>query len=112
MHDVVVTDNKCAPVSFVSGDTNGNNLLDPSETWAYVCQTNIPVSTWNVATAKGSANGFTALGYAFATVLVATPGLPNTGFPNGTSWDVIILVTSVLMLVLISFVSIAEKSKA
>jgi len=83
LHNVIITDNKCAPVSYVSGDTNGNNLLDPSETWIYTCSTNVPVSTMDMATAQGSANGFTALGYAFATVLVADPGFPNTGFPPG-----------------------------
>ena len=88
MNNVVVTDNKCAPVMFVSGDANHNALLDPGETWTYTCETNVPVSTMNTATAEGSANGFTATGYAFATVLVAVPGLPNTGLPPQASlWD-------------------------
>ena len=82
MHSVVVTDDKCAPVSFVSGDTNSDNLLDPSESWIYTCKTNIKVSTRNTATAKGEANGLIALDYAFANVLVSAPGLPNTGFPS------------------------------
>jgi uncharacterized repeat protein (TIGR01451 family) len=95
LHNVVVTDNKCGPVTYVSGDVNNNNLLDPGETWTYTCETNIPVTTMDTAMAAGSANGFTATGYAFATVLVATPGLPNTGFPprgNGTPWGIITLV--------------------
>lgn len=82
MHDVTVVDDKCGPLSGPYGDANGNNLLDPGETWAYACQSNIQVSTRNVATASGKANGFTALGYAFATVLVAVPGLPNTGIDS------------------------------
>lgn len=81
MHDVAVTDDKCAPVSFVSGDVNANNLLEPGESWIYNCSTNISQSTMNTATAKGTANGIIALDYAFATVLVGIPGLPNTGFP-------------------------------
>jgi hypothetical protein len=81
MHDVVVTDDKCVPVSGYSGDANNNKLLDPGESWVYTCRTNVSVSTRNTATAIGKANGFTALGYAFATVLVSVPGLPNTGFP-------------------------------
>ena len=81
LHDVAVTDDKCAPVSFVSGDTNGNNLLEPGESWTYTCQTHISASTRNTATAKGTGNGLTAIDYAFATVLVAAPGLPNTGLP-------------------------------
>lgn len=34
---VVVTDDKCAPVTFVSGDTDGDSALDPGETWRYTC---------------------------------------------------------------------------
>jgi hypothetical protein len=78
---VTVTDNKCAPVSGPTGDTNGNGLLDSGETWTYTCETNVRVSTRNIATARGSADGFDAVGYAFATVLVSAPSLPNTGFP-------------------------------
>ncbi len=81
MRDVLVTDDKCAPVAGPFGDANNNKLLDPGEIWSYACTTNVPVSPRNVATALGKANGFTALGYAFATVLVSTPALPNTGLP-------------------------------
>lgn len=81
MHDVTVTDDKCAPVSRVSGDANADNLLAPSETWTYTCGMNVTASLRNVATAKGMANGFTAIGYAFATVVVDAPKLPNAGFP-------------------------------
>jgi peptidoglycan hydrolase-like protein with peptidoglycan-binding domain len=49
----------------------------------YTCTTAVSASTMNIATADGRANGLTALGYAFATVLVSAPGLPNTGFPPG-----------------------------
>ena len=92
MSGIVVVDNKCAPVSYVSGDANGNGVLDPGETWMYNCGSNVPVSTTNIATAKGSANGMTAISYAFSTVLVAAPGLPNTGFPpreGGIPWGVV-----------------------
>jgi uncharacterized repeat protein (TIGR01451 family) len=94
MNNVSVTDNKCAPVTYVSGDANHNSLLDPGEAWVYTCQTNIAASTMNTATAEGSANGITAIGYAFATVLVAAPGLPNTGFPpegNVVPWIALIV---------------------
>jgi uncharacterized repeat protein (TIGR01451 family) len=113
MHDVVVTDNKCASVSYVSGDVNGNNLLDPGETWMYTCGTKVSVSTMDTATAIGSANGFAATGYAFATVLVAAPGLPNTGFPPGENsipWHIAI-TAAVLILVLISSVVALKKRK-
>jgi len=88
LHNVTVSDNKCGPVTYVSGDANNNSLLEPGESWTYTCSATITASTMNTATAEGTANGFTAIGYAFATVLVATPGLPNTGFPPQTSpWD-------------------------
>ena len=32
-------DDKCAPVTFVSGDTNGDSRLDPTEVWVYSCST-------------------------------------------------------------------------
>lgn len=107
MHDIVVTDDKCTPVAGPVGDTNNNNLLDTTETWTYTCRTNISVSTMNTATAKGQANGFTAVGHAFATVLVSpaviaktTPRLPNTGLPQKETsipWNMVALA-SILML--------------
>jgi hypothetical protein len=103
MHNVSVTDDKCLAISVHSGDTNGNGLLDPGESWAYTCRMLVTVSTRNVATAKGQANGFTAIGYAFANVLVVVPGLPNTGFPPEEKstpwapWDTIMLVGALVM---------------
>ena len=113
MHNVVVTDDKCGPVSGSAGDTNNNGLLDPGETWTYTCRMNVPVSTSNVATAKGEANGFTALGYAFATVLVAAPGLPDTGLPpEGANfqWDIAI-IAAILSLVFVSLILTVRKRK-
>jgi uncharacterized repeat protein (TIGR01451 family) len=94
LNNVSVADNKCAPVSYVKGDVNNDHLLNPSETWTYTCSTNITASTMNTATAEGSANGLTAVSYAFATVLVTTPGLPNTGFSpanNTLLWSIVAL---------------------
>lgn len=79
LHDVVVTDDACAPVSVPTGDTNADNLLDPGETWTYSCRANVPVSVRNIATAEARANGFIVLGYSFTTVQVFVPALPNTG---------------------------------
>jgi hypothetical protein len=113
MHDVVVTDNKCSPVAGPSGDTNNNDLLDLGEAWVYTCRTNVPVSTSNVATAKGEANGFTATDYAFASVLVGVPGLPNTGFPSegrNLIWYVAVLA-GILMLAVTSIIVALRKRK-
>jgi hypothetical protein len=37
LHSVSVSDDKCSSPSFSSGDTNGNALLDPGETWVFTC---------------------------------------------------------------------------
>jgi hypothetical protein len=37
-----VTDGGCAPVTYVSGDTNGNHILDPGEAWVYQCTRTLP----------------------------------------------------------------------
>ncbi len=74
MSNVTVTDNRCSGVTRVSGDVNGDSLLQVSETWRYTCTTNIPFTTVNTAIATGQANGLTAVDTALATVVVA--GLP------------------------------------
>ncbi|MFA5946600.1 MAG: ice-binding family protein [Patescibacteria group bacterium] len=82
LSNVYLTDDKCSPVVFVSGDTNSDNLLDPSETWTYTCRTNLTATTTNTVTATGSGNGYTVRDVAVATVVVASavPTFPNTGF--------------------------------
>lgn len=93
--NVVVSDDKCSPLSLAKGDNNNNRLLDTDEVWSYLCKTNISVSTMNIATAEGVANGFIAIDYAFATVLVSSPGFPNSGF--GMKWDTIIMLVLILL---------------
>jgi uncharacterized repeat protein (TIGR01451 family) len=113
LHNVALTDNKCSPVNFIAGDANNNNLLDSGETWTYTCTTNVPITTMNTAMAVGSANGLTAVAYAFATVLVATPGLPNTGYPpqeNSVPWGFVALV-GILSLTSVSLVVALKKRK-
>ncbi|OGI22163.1 MAG: hypothetical protein A2808_04030 [Candidatus Moranbacteria bacterium RIFCSPHIGHO2_01_FULL_55_24] len=58
LSDVSVSDDKCSPVNYVSGDANSNSLLDLTETWSYTCST---TPTWahntkltNTATATGT----------------------------------------------------------
>jgi uncharacterized protein affecting Mg2+/Co2+ transport len=117
LHNITLTDNKCGPVKYVSGDANGNNLLEPGETWAYTCTANVPATTMNIATAEGSANDITAIGYAFATVLVATPGLPNTGFPPKSTpnpgivpWAIAALV-GICALASVSLIAVLRKRR-
>lgn len=76
LSDVSVTDDKCAPLSSPSGDSNTNNLLDVSETWVYTCQMTLTATTTNIATAVGSANSLTATDTSTATVVVTPPVIP------------------------------------
>lgn len=98
LSDVSITDNKCTglPGRVIGhpGDLNKNDLLDPGETFHFTCQSTIRQTTVNTATAKGSANGLTAFDFAYATVVVAAPALPNTGLPPGganTPWGIVAL---------------------
>lgn len=45
-----VTDNRCAPVEYQSGDTNGDGLVDLTETWVYTCRSTFT----GVATVKNT----------------------------------------------------------
>lgn len=82
--NVTVVDNRCSPVTFVSGDTNGNNILDVSETWTYTCTTNVAQTTTNtaVAGAIGVGTNQTTTSSAQATVQVAERCPPNSTDPN------------------------------
>ncbi|HBK34670.1 TPA: hypothetical protein DDZ01_01590 [Candidatus Uhrbacteria bacterium] len=88
LSNVQLTDNKCGPVNYISGDANNDSKLDPAETWTYTCQTNLTETTVNTITASGEANGLIARDNAIATVIVSpvvptpdtvVPKLPNTG---------------------------------
>ena len=80
LSNINLSDDKCSPLNYVSGDTNGDSKLDPAETWVYTCRTNLSETTTNTAQVSGQANGLTARDFAFATVVVATvPKLPNAG---------------------------------
>ena len=81
LSNVQLVDDKCGPVKYISGDTNGDSKLDPSETWTYTCSAKLTKTTTNTVVATGQANGLTARDFAIATVVVASPKLPNTGFP-------------------------------
>jgi uncharacterized repeat protein (TIGR01451 family) len=103
LSSVSVTDDKCSPLTYISGDANSDSKLDPSETWTYTCRQNLTVTTTNTAVATGVANGMTARDFAIATVVVATaaPALPKTGFAPGTGnlvWPVLGLGLAALSL--------------
>ena len=48
-----VVDDTCAPVTYVSGDTNTNGILNVGETWTYTCSMIINADTTNTATGRG-----------------------------------------------------------
>lgn len=53
LSDVTVEDDTCAPVGYVSGDDNDNDLLDLDEAWLFSCTMFIDAETVNVAVAHG-----------------------------------------------------------
>jgi len=67
---VSVTDNKVNTVNYISGDTNLDLILQPSETWVFRGSTTLYTTTTNRATATGSGNGLLATDIAYATVVV------------------------------------------
>lgn len=100
LNTVWVKDDKCSPTQYVSGDKNGNKLLDLTETWTYDCFKTLSQTETNIATAHGWGVGLSMDVYATATSTVVvsakavspvvtpllvepvlvTPGFPDTGF--------------------------------
>ncbi len=76
MHGVWVKDNMCSPVTYVSGDTNHDSMLDVTETWIYNCTKTVSQTQTNTATAHGQANGWDTYDTANATVVVGLPLTP------------------------------------
>jgi len=81
-----VVDDGCSPVVYQSGDSNSNNILDPSETWVFTCDKTYTAPGTYTNTAI--AHGFTPQGKditypeypterASATVIIITEGKPG-----------------------------------
>jgi type VI secretion system secreted protein VgrG len=94
--NVTVTDNMVSPVTYVSGDTNGDEILQPGETWIYTATVNLTATTTNVATVTGTGAGIVTTDTAPPTVQVVVEGglLPDTATP----WYSLLLAGAVLML--------------
>ncbi|MDO8505916.1 MAG: ice-binding family protein [bacterium] len=88
LSNVRLTDDKCGPVNYISGDTNRDSMLGTTETWVYTCKTKLTATTTNTVTASGDANGLTARDFAIATVVVAAvvPKFPSAGVYNTDSF--------------------------
>jgi uncharacterized repeat protein (TIGR01451 family) len=80
LSDVVLTDDKCSPVSFVSGDTDGDSKLDTGETWRYTC----------VITAGAGAGALT-------NVATVTAKDPTGGSVSATDTETITVVEAVFL---------------
>jgi LPXTG-motif cell wall-anchored protein/uncharacterized repeat protein (TIGR01451 family) len=84
LSNVSVSDDKLSPVSFVSGDLNGDGLLQPYEVWVYTGRATLKSTTTNTATASGTASGTVVTDTGTARVAVSTVSggeLPDTGTP-------------------------------
>lgn len=106
---ISIMDDKCAglPGRVLSnpGDTNGDDILEHNEAWSFSCTSNLFSTTTNTVTVVGyDPSGMEAKDFAVATVVVATPSLPKTGFPPKTENNNfnLILISGVLLLILTS----------
>ena len=72
--NVIVNDNFCSNVSYVSGDSNSNSNLETSETWTYQCTINLIATTTNTGTATGK----------FGTITVADTDQKTVTIANAT----------------------------
>jgi hypothetical protein len=84
---VSVSDDKCSPVTYSSGDGDHDNKLDLTETWTFTCSADLTETTTNVATATGWHGNTKVEDDDKATVTVAdptpTPSNPPTEPPCG-----------------------------
>ncbi|HBA36296.1 TPA: hypothetical protein DCZ15_00270 [Candidatus Falkowbacteria bacterium] len=114
LSNVRLTDDKCSPMKYISGDTNNDAKLDTTETWTYTCSTKLVKTTTNTAVAVGEANGLTVRDFALATVVVASvvPSLPNTGTSAGGTllWSIII-ATGFLVLSSVALTAVLRKNQ-
>jgi uncharacterized repeat protein (TIGR01451 family) len=97
LSDVVVTDDKLSPVTYVSGDANDDDLLQSDETWIYTGTMRLTATTTNTATVTANAGDTTVSDTASVQVAVSTVTggeLPKTATP----WYNILLAGAVLML--------------
>jgi uncharacterized repeat protein (TIGR01451 family) len=79
LRDISVVDDKCSPVTLISGDTDNNGKLDVEEKWNYVCVSTLTATTTNtaIATAHSTDDYYnTAIATAITTVAVGTPVQP------------------------------------
>jgi Prealbumin-like fold domain len=102
-----LTDDRCAPVAYVDGDANDDQVLDVGETWTFTCSATLQVTTTNTVTTPltpfvptSPTTGPAQVGppvphTATYTVTVPTPGIDiskRASAPGGTDVDGTLLV--------------------
>ncbi len=80
MRGVWVKDDKCSPVTFVSGDANSDSLLQVGESWLFECTKIVSQTETNIAITHGQANGWDTYDTASTTVVVSLPPPPVPQF--------------------------------
>jgi hypothetical protein len=78
LENVVVTDNKIAIVNYLSGDTNSNLILEPTEVWLYTANTMLNNTTTNIGTVTAKLNGATVVATDQYTVTMVTEPVVTT----------------------------------
>jgi len=83
MFQAALSSDSCAPVTYQSGDSNGDTLLQPGEDWSFSCsRTYTTAGTYTDHTMAGATSSQTGLTTSSNTsVATVTPG----GFPFSTS---------------------------
>jgi hypothetical protein len=129
LNTVWVTDDKCSPAQYISGDSNSDGFLDLTETWTYTCTKVVSQTETNTATAHGYANSTDVYDTAVATVAVSfptptpivttvvgqvlgtsTPSFPNAGLPSReTSPWTVLMALSILIVASISLAGALKK---
>src|SRR5262245_18803623 len=86
--NVAVSDDILGPITSFTGDTNGNGLLDLTETWTYTkTVTAQPGQQTNIGTATGQAVGQTVSDNDPANYFGDNPGINIVKFVNGQDTD-------------------------
>jgi Leucine-rich repeat (LRR) protein len=83
LSNVNVVDDKVAPVTYVSGDDNGDHVLENGETWTYTSQAYLSETTTDTATVTGYGSGSPGAGAtASATITVVASSAGDQDQPQ------------------------------
>lgn len=76
MNDIWVNDNECSAVEFITGDSDGDSMLDLTEAWEYRCTKIVDITETNTAIAHGATTNAVVYDTANATVVVGVAVIP------------------------------------